>query len=118
MGITVEASRTALAVCLHIAGKIDGNSAPEFERVCVGWISPSDTNMILDFGMLEYISSAGLSAVIFAGKALDRQDGRLLLCGLSSRIEEIFRLSGLDTLFPIFRTQEEALSDCRANARK
>jgi anti-anti-sigma factor len=112
MAMNVEASRTDLATIVRVNGRVDGGTAPELERVCHEWISPGDRNMILDFSGLEYISSAGLGSVLSAGKALDAQGGRLVLCGLTGRLKQIFLFSGFDALFPIFESRDAAVADC------
>ncbi len=116
MALTMEGSRTGVAVILQVAGRVDGETAPELERVCHQWISPGDRNLILDFTALEYISSAGLSSVLSAGKEIDRHGGRLLISGLSRRLKQIFVFSGFDSLFPLFDTTEAALTACAEKA--
>lgn len=101
-----------MAVTLRVTGSVDGETAPEFERACDVWISPRDLNVILDLTGVPYISSAGLSGVLMAGKKVDRNGGRLLICGLASRLKQIFEMSGFDSLFSIFDTHEDALADC------
>ena len=112
MALTVEGTRTKVAVILAITGRVDGETAPELERVCHQWIAPGDRNMVLDFTGLQYISSAGLSSVLSAGKQIDRQGGRLILCGMPGKVKQIFTFSGFDSLFPVFETREAALADC------
>ena len=115
MAVTVVGSRTEAAVILEVNGRLDGETAPEFERMCRQWITAGDRHVILDFTELQYISSAGLSSVLGAGKEIDRHGGRLLICGLSARVKQVFAFSGLDTLFPLFETREAALSNCSEN---
>ncbi len=115
MALTVVGSRTKTAVVLEVNGRVDGETAPELERVCRQWITAADRNVILDFSGVQYISSAGLSSVLGAGKEIDRHGGRLLICGLAARVNQIFAFSGLDTLFPLFETREAALSNCSEN---
>jgi anti-anti-sigma factor len=112
MALTVDGSRTNLAVILQVNGRVDGETAPELDRVCQQWITAADRNLILDFSGVQYISSAGLSSVLGAGKEIDRHGGRLLICGLPARVKQVFTFSGLDTLFPLFETREAALSKC------
>lgn len=111
--MTAEGSRTKLAVVLQVAGRIDGETAPDLDKVCRQWISSVDRNMILDLSGVQYISSAGLSTILSAGKELDRNGGRLLIAGLTERLRQIFVFSGFDSLFPIFDTQETAMADCQ-----
>jgi len=117
MVLTTEGSRTNAAVVVRVAGRVDGETAPELERACQQWIAPGDSNMILDLTEVPYISSAGLSSVLTVGKQIDRQGGRLLLCGLAGRLRQVFVSSGFDTLFPIFETREAALADCLEKSR-
>ena len=112
MPITVEGSRTDCATTLLVRGRVDGGSAPELEQVCRQWIAPGDVNLILDLSGVEYMSSAGLSAVLSAGKAMDAQGGHLLLCGLAARLKQVFLFSGFDALFPIFDSRDDALAHC------
>jgi anti-anti-sigma factor len=114
MELIAEGARTNLAVVLRIAGRIDGVTAPELELACHGWITPGDSNMILDLSEVQYMSSAGLSVVLSAGKKIDHYGGRLLICGVAGRLKQVFAFAGFDTLFPIFETREAALADCDA----
>src|SRR6266702_1050053 len=112
MAFTVEGSRTDRAVILAIAGRVDAESASEFELVCRQWLLPEDRNLILDFSGLQYISSAGLGSILVAGKEVDRRGGRLLICGLPGRIKPVFVFTGINSLFPLFENRNAALADC------
>jgi len=117
MALTTEAFRTGIALIVRVIGTVDGETAPEFRRVCHQSIGPGDHHLILDMTEMEYISSAGLSSLLSAGKEIDRQGGRLLVCGLASRVKQIFNLSGFDVLYPVFETREAALADCVQKSR-
>jgi anti-anti-sigma factor len=112
MAFTVDGSRTDRAVILTVTGRVDAEAASEFELVCRQWLLPDDRNLILDFSGLQYITSAGLSSILSAGKEVDRRGGRLLICGLSGRIKPVFVFTGFDSLFPLFETRNAALADC------
>jgi len=116
MALATEGSRVNGAVVLRVVGRVDGETAPELDRVCQQWLAPDDSHMILDFTEVAYISSAGLSSVLRAGKEMDRQGGRLLICGLSDRLRQLFAFSGFDTLFPVFETREAAINACGKKA--
>src|SRR4051812_44835395 len=62
MALTVDGSRTKVAVVLAVNGRVDGETAPELDRACHQWITAADRNLILDFSGVQYISSAGLSS--------------------------------------------------------
>ncbi len=48
----------------------------------------------MDLEQLAYISSAGLRVVLMAAKRAKQSGGRLLLCGLSPAVRELFEISG------------------------
>lgn len=112
MVFTVEGARTAVAVIIQISGKVDGDTAPELARVCRQWITPTDKNLVLDFADVQYISSAGLGSVLTVGKEMSRQSGQILICGLTSRLKQVFTFSGFEMLFPFFDNREAALAAC------
>ena len=112
MALTMTGSRTDVAVILQVTGRVDGETAPELERTCHQWITPGGRNLILDFRELRYISSAGLSSILSAGKEIDRHGGRLLISGVSEKLKQTLMFCGFDTLFPVFDTTEDALTSC------
>ncbi|HUK13646.1 MAG TPA: STAS domain-containing protein [Thermoanaerobaculaceae bacterium] len=92
-----------------LVGRLDVTAAPNFERQCDEWIGAGHTRMILDFSRLEYISSAGLSSIITAAKALQAVGGRFAIAGLAGVIKEVFSITGFATLFPNYPDVEAAL---------
>lgn len=115
MVFTAHGARTEVAVIVQAAGRVDGETAPEMSRVCHQWITPNDRYLILDLSQVQYISSAGLSSVLGAGKEMSRQGGELLICGLNARLKQVFTFSGFETLFAFFEDRDAALVACSAN---
>lgn len=72
-------------------------------------IDEGATDMLLDFSTVTSISSAGLQVILKAGKQLKDVGGSLRLCGLNADCSEVFRISGFDTLFPIYASVDEGL---------
>ena len=55
---------------------------------------------VVDFGHLEYISSAGLGILLVTQKRLMGAGG-LKLVGMNKHIRDVFRYAGLDRVFQI-----------------
>lgn len=91
------------------ARRLDSATAPGFEAELLGRIGQGAVAVLLDLSAVEYISSAGLRVILVAGKRLRASGGRLGLCGLTEDCREAFRISGFDTLFPIYRSVDEGL---------
>ncbi len=58
-------------------------------------------NSVLDFGGLDYISSAGLGVLLGTQKRLAGSGKGLKLIRLNNHIREIFRIAGFDQVFEI-----------------
>ncbi len=66
--------------------------------------------LILDFGYVEYLSSAVLGKLITLYKRVREHKGGVRLCGIRESILEIFKITRLNRVFEILPTQEAALS--------
>lgn len=73
--------------------------------------SKDDTRAILlNFEKLEYLNSSGIGLLVTILIRAQRQDKRLLACGLSSHYREIFALTRLDEAIGIYTTESEAIA--------
>jgi anti-anti-sigma factor len=64
---------------------------------------------LLDFSKIDYISSAGLRALLTVVKRLKESGGRLAICLLTDQVREVFKVSGFDAVVEIYPDQESAL---------
>lgn len=65
--------------------------------------------MLLNFGNVEYLSSAALGKLITLNKKVASSGGKLVLCNIKSDIYEVFEITRLDKLFKIKKDEQEAL---------
>ena len=111
MDVTTERLENVLSV--DVKGRIDGSTAVAFEEAVRSAVEETDRALIMDFGQLDYISSAGLRVILLTAKSLQSQDAKLVLCGLSDSIREVFKISGFDKLLQIHDTKAEAQASVR-----
>jgi len=64
---------------------------------------------------LEYINSAGLRALLVAGRRLKPQGGRLLLAAPREAVTQVLQISGFSTMFEACATAAEALARAGAD---
>jgi anti-sigma B factor antagonist len=64
--------------------------------------------MILNFGNVEYLSSAALGKLITLHKKLQTLNGRLVLCNINPQIQEVFVITRLDKVFNIQKDADSA----------
>jgi len=98
---------------VEVKGRVDSSTAPALgERLKTLLETPSQ-RLVLDMRDLEYISSAGFRVLLLAAKRADEVAGRLVLCGLSGKVRQLFDLGGFLDLFAISASRDEALTVAR-----
>ena len=65
--------------------------------------------LVLDMGKLVHLSSSALTVLAKLRKLVDGADGTMVLCGLSSEIKRMFKVTALNKLFTFAATQRDAL---------
>jgi anti-sigma B factor antagonist len=68
------------------------------------------TRLLLNLTNVEYLSSAVLAKLIGLHKRLKELRGELRVCSVRDSIMEVFRITKLDKVFDIQRTEEEGLA--------
>jgi anti-anti-sigma factor len=95
---------------LRFEGRLDTNTSPDAQTALEGLIGEGAQKILVDFEKLDYVSSAGLRVLLSTAKQLTRSSGELRLSNLNETVQEIFDISGFDTLLNVFGSREEALS--------
>ncbi|MFZ2088830.1 MAG: STAS domain-containing protein [Desulfobaccales bacterium] len=96
-------------VVVEVKGRIDAVTSPKLEEELQGWIDQGEKALIMDLGGVEYISSAGLRTVLILARKLNGSGREIRFCGLKGMVQEVFTISGFNSLFPIFPSVTEAL---------
>jgi anti-sigma B factor antagonist len=65
--------------------------------------------LILNFGNVEYLSSAALGKFITLNKKVNAAQGKLVLCNIDPQIYEVFEITKLNRLFNIQKEEQAAL---------
>ena len=96
---------------ISIQGRLDGATAPKADKFVKKRLKGNTSRLLFDLEGLEYLSSAGLRAILYAAKELRSREGKVVLAGLTQYVYEIFEVSGFTELIPINETVEEGLKN-------
>jgi anti-sigma B factor antagonist len=67
--------------------------------------------LILDFEKVQFLSSQAIGILLTMKKKLDAlPNSRLVLCGIGPRLAELLKITRLDKMLVIKKTQKEALA--------
>ena len=67
-------------------------------------------DILIDLAGLAWVNSTGLGALVAAYDAVRRRGGRLKLCAMGDRVDDVLGGCGLYSVFEVHRTAEGALA--------
>ncbi|MYD04270.1 MAG: STAS domain-containing protein [Acidimicrobiia bacterium] len=105
----INTVRTGGVLVIKAEGRIDGSNSADFLGSIQAVIDDDDTGVVLDFGGIDYISSAGLRVILLLAKELRGTNTGFGICSLSSAVQEIFSISGFDQIITVSDTEEQAV---------
>ena len=92
--------------------RIDAAVALAFKEAMRKVTDGDKTDVVLDLQLVEFIDSSGLGAIVAAMKSL-APERALILAGLTTAVDKVFKLTRMDTVFSVFSTLDEALATPR-----
>jgi anti-anti-sigma factor len=95
---------------VSIAGRLDMVSAGPLEQELEGLIGAGTRRLAIDMSRLDYLSSAGLRALLVAARRLQEGGGILTLIGLRGTVKEVLEIAGLTNAFPCYGDEQELLA--------
>jgi anti-anti-sigma factor len=105
--VDIGERRQASILVLAPVGRIDNLTSGEFQTRLLAAVTSSSADVVIDFSGVEYISSAGLRALMTASRQKPKER-RLAVARLNAVVHEIFTISRFSHLIPVFATVEEA----------
>ena len=98
---------------ISIAGRIDHQTVKDFENQLTPYLaaddSTADTKIVINFGELDFLTSAGLRMLMIAAKSCRQQGRDIAVAALQPIVQEIFTISRFDLVLKVFPTVREAL---------
>lgn len=98
MNITVTECGTYSRIIVD--GRIDTNTSPQFQQAILNTFQ-KDINIVIDFLNVQYISSAGLRALLIGQKTALSKGGTLKLTNVGDIVKDVLAMSGFDTILTI-----------------
>ena len=92
-----------------VAGEIDLFTAPEFKQRMSTPIDDGIGRLIVDLSATTFIDSSSLGVLIGAHRRLKQRDGKLVVVCDNDTIVKTFKITGLDGVFTLVRSLDDAL---------
>ena|SRR5262245_33762795 len=116
-----EAIATALAyqngiAVLKVDGDIDLATVPALEAAIEEALIPRPTGLVIDLTAVGFLASAGLQALVATHNNVS-DTAEFAVVANSAATSRPIQLTGLDQIFKLFPTLDEALSAVEANPK-
>lgn len=95
---------------IRVAGEIDVFTASQLRETVIDLIANGVSHAIADLRGVEFLDSTGLGAIVGGHKRLRDIDGSLILAASPDRIVRLFRITGLDQAFSLYKSVPEAIA--------
>lgn len=106
----ISEQREGDIIVLSPVGRVDNDTSPEFQTKLLACVGSTATTVLIDFSGVEYISSAGLRALMMASKQSKATNGRLAAASLTPMVKEIFTISRFSLVVQVFETTAQAIA--------
>ena len=95
---------------IAVTGEIDLFTAPELKAAIADAIEEGRTRLVVDLTATSFLDSTALGVLIGAIKRLRGRGGRLTIVNVDDNIAKTFEITGLDQIFTIKPTRDEAIA--------
>lgn len=108
MELEISIDHVAETCVVTLSGEVDAYTAPRLKDTLVELIEGGCVRMVLDMGHVTFIDSSGLGVLVGAVRRLKERSGAMHLVCTRENVLKIFRITGLDKVFPIFPNVRDA----------
>ena len=98
------------AVVLELAGEIDMHHSMKLRDKFMELLRDKPPVLVVNLAQVEFMDSSGVATLVEALKRCHRIGCKLKLVGLVERVQNVFEICRLESMFQIYDSEAEALS--------
>ncbi|MEU5310881.1 STAS domain-containing protein [Streptomyces sp. NPDC021562] len=102
-------------VVVHLAGELDHYTGPRFRLAVEEVLRDPGAGVIADLSDLHYCDSTGMTVIITACRRAQAVGSSFAVAGLSPAMDQLFRMAGIDQLFPLHASVQAASEALRGS---
>ena len=97
-------------VCVVTAqGRLDGSTSSIFAERLQVLIDGDNPRLLVDLAGIDFVTSAGLRAVLGVVKKVKAAQGALAVCGVRTQVQDILDITGLTPMMQIYPQRSDGL---------
>jgi anti-sigma B factor antagonist len=110
MDLDIDVATSNGFAVLSPRGDIDHATAPHVQDAITETLLAGDVEVVVDLRGVDFIESTGLGVLIGGRRRALALNGSLSLVCAQEHVLTVFRVTGLDKVFSIYPTLEDALA--------
>jgi anti-anti-sigma factor len=91
-------------------GRLDGGASATFTDRIGGLIGSPKPKLLIDFSGIDFVTSAGLRAVLVLVKKVNSAGGSFALCGVQDSVREVLDITGFTSMISIHAARADAIA--------
>ena len=107
LNISVESFKRVDLVT--VAGRVDSSNASQLDERLKELMDNGRHKLVLELSGVNYMSSAGLRAMVGAVRECKKHRGDVRLANVSERVAEVLKLAGLNAIFQTYEDKTSAV---------
>jgi anti-sigma B factor antagonist len=108
--LSIETDNTQSVSVMKVKGRVDSETAPELDEALTKLLQEDRNQIVLNLEGVDYMSSAGLRAVVKAYQGAKKSGGDLRLASVSTPVEVILRTVGMMQMLQMYPSDQEAMA--------
>ena len=106
----IHKERVGDAWVVTAGGRLDGIYSTNFSNQVGELIVGTNPKILIDFTEIDFVTSAGLRALLVLVKKTKATGGVFALCGVNEQVREVLDISGFPAMFSILPSRAEGLA--------
>ncbi|WP_055601988.1 STAS domain-containing protein [Streptomyces aureus] len=102
--LTLRTRTTAKGAVIELTGELDHRTAPEVRAALPGAGLEAGQQLVLDLAGLTFCDSSGITVLLAARNHARAADASIALAAVPDHLQRIFRVVGLEHVFPTHPT--------------
>ncbi len=101
-------------VIIDLQGQLDVYNSSELQKLVNAYISRGLLKFALNLEKVTYLDSSTISIFLYCSQALERENGKFLLAGLTGAPLEVFEMAKLHEVFDLYPDISSAIQSQNA----
>jgi anti-sigma B factor antagonist len=115
---SIRIRQAGIVSLVDVSGRLTSFETGALRDSITGLLKQGHKDIILNLTALQYLDSSGIGELARVYVSVVKQSGQMKVIGLSSKIEEVLKITHLYQVFPEFPDEEAALQSFPENRPK